>query len=739
MIGPALITGVVVSLAASNAYGEPAHKPDQTDESQPAPATDAAATHLAGDFNLNGEIDLEDVTACALAWRDRDAYFEAYPLADEESLNKVGDFTGDGLFDTQDIDSYKTFIVAELTAQQQASEKDGADPARREAEEATIFKPTSTVVWTNDPLPEVAELEDAEPSIEDIVETEAPPVTDLVVDPSFTKLPPARSSKSEGSGGQVIRSAGNGGGGGGGGGFSLGGGGGGAAAAGGGGSSGSGGGASVIGGGTSNIIVARGGSTGSGSNAGTYSPGTTGGQAKVELRNPNAAVAPIEHEANFRGEAALFGYAPFYDPNPIAFDPDNKPYIRVAGRVQTQGPNGEWVEHDIDDSIRRYYQTQRINRNFIILGGQFIDQRITFDSRGDAYTIARVASGKNHWRYLMHSRDNCVTWDAYLLPLVDHIRIEFNDGHNTLDQPPVLLLLEGKTLSMIMPRRNANGTIAVPDPVTVSTDSLLVPNHSGAANSAISVGGQVFVVYPLASQYQSLDGTSQFVMAFDRDTGAVTTPQTFLGNVGEGVPDDHNRPAITADSQGHLHAVLGGHHNDLYYLKSDAPLDASSWSTPVTIGKTVQQGLNRGGHTYNSLLCDANDQLHVVTRWAGDYIYKFHLSYNTGDAETGTWATQKPLVSPFRTHYSVWYHHLSMDREGRLFLNYLYYGNQLNAEHLAAYKQIWPEDGVPDSARPYPAQERIEEIKPHDPAILFTDNAGEDWQLATSPDLFTED
>jgi hypothetical protein len=296
-------------------------------------------------------------------------------------------------------------------------------------------------------------------------------------------------------------------------------------------------------------------------------------------------------------------------------------------------------------------------------------------------------------------------------------------------------VLKDQYLGLILPTRKNDGTLYLPNPITVSNDSLLVANHSGGANSAISVGDQVFVVYPLASKYQQNDGTSQFVAAFDRSTGKVTTSQTFLGNVGTGAPDPHYLPAITVDSRGHLHAVLGAHHDNLYYLKSSSPRDASSWSSPTAIGGIVEP--NRGGHTYPSLLCDANDQLHVVTRWAGDYGYKFKLSYNTGDAITGVWQPQKTLVSPFRAYYSIWYQHLSMDRNGRLFLNYRYYGNQLSAQDLDAYRQKWPGE-IPANARPYPQQQTIPEIKSHDPAVLFSGNSGADWKLATSPDLFAD-
>jgi hypothetical protein len=491
----------------------------------------------------------------------------------------------------------------------------------------------------------------------------------------------------------------------------------------------------VVGGGSTGVVVAGGkpstGSTDTGSGGGSIS----GGQDNTELRTPNAAVAPIEHEAYYRGERELFGYAPRYMPTYIAFDLDNKPYIRTAGNIQTQGNNDNWVDLPLADAVTQYFQSINRTLSFQIPGGQFIDQRITFDSRGDAYTVVLATSGQNWYWFLMHSRDKCVTWKAYPLPGVSHIRIEINDGNNTLDQPPAVLLLRDQYLGLVLPTRKSDGTLSLPAAITVTNESLLSANHSGGANSVISVGDKVFVVYPLSVQYQQSAGTSQFIKAYNRTTGQQVTQQTLLGSVGDEGPDPHYIPAITADSSGYLHVILGSHHDNAYYLKSDAPGEASSWSAPVAVGTNVVG--NGGGHTYPSLLCDSNDQLHVVTRWAGDKDNKYRLVYFTGNARTGVWQAQKTLVSPFRQQYSIWYHHMSIDREGRLFLNYRYLGNQLNAQALDAYRQKWPGE-VPANARPYPQQQTIPEIKSHDPAVLFSGNAGADWKLATSPDLFAD-
>jgi len=71
--------------------------------------------------------------------------------------------------------------------------------------------------------------------------------------------------------------------------------------------------------------------------------------------------------------------------------------------------------------------------------------------------------------------------------------------------------------------------------------------------------------------------------------------------------------------------------------------------------------------------------------------------------------------------YSNWYHHLSLDRQDRLFLDYRYYANQLSAQEIRAYRQKWPQDNLPQDTRPgsFPKS-----VRPHDPAMLFSNDAG---------------
>ena len=145
----------------------------------------------------------------------------------------------------------------------------------------------------------------------------------------------------------------------------------------------------------------------------------------------------------------------------------------------------------------------------------------------------------------------------------------------------------------------------------------------------------------------------------------------------------------------------------------------------------LKKKLREGSYTYPSINCDSRDNIHTVSRWAGQ-AYHFALVYNRRSAD-GVWHPQKILVFPFRGMYACWYHKVSIDRLGRLFVYYIMFQNQLDKPCLKVYNQKWPEDKVNLNPSKRGAWNR--KVKPHNPAILMSDDAGEHWFLATTPDF----
>jgi hypothetical protein len=144
--------------------------------------------------------------------------------------------------------------------------------------------------------------------------------------------------------------------------------------------------------------------------------------------------------------------------------------------------------------------------------------------------------------------------------------------------------------------------------------------------------------------------------------------------VGHGPPanDVHNSPCITIDGKGYLHVLIGTHGRTFKYVRSLAPNSADrGWTEAEDVGAGLRQ-------TYVGMVCDQTDTLHLVFRlWLNDNKYYpagyyANLAYMS-KRQAEKWSDARPLVvAPF-SEYSIFYHRLTIDRKGALFLSYDYW------------------------------------------------------------------
>ena len=473
-----------------------------------------------------------------------------------------------------------------------------------------------------------------------------------------------------------------------------------------------------------------------------------------ELASPELAQTPIFHEKYYQGERELFGYNPAFVPGVVSFDSGNQPFMRSDLRLQRLSPyTCGWESFDLARAVAEHYPDWDGDTQDVFSASQ-IDQRVVFDVSGDAYTYLPTKSWTGvGTSLLLHSRTNGEDWDVYPLPAAFGLaRLEFQDGNNTLDAPPLLFLMDHGTsqIAFLAPTKNPDGTLTLPAPVALDENSF-VHGAGWGANFAASSAGQVFLVW--ASQLPGDgDGTPTFTAKYDRATGILSDPVS-LGFAGTGVPDNHNIPGITIDSEGFLHVVLGAHNNSFTYRRSLVPLSIEGgWTPPETLG-----GVESGSpadpectglcnqYTYVTLLCDQADTLHLVARWAGNtagYTFYFRIEY-LRKRKGLDWEPRRTLVVPFKNFYSNWYQRLSLDEQGRLFLFYIYYGNQLWLDEEQAYNEKFPEEGLqrPEGCVPTlrDATPRnncwFEDVKAHDPVLLISNDGGDSWRVATSADF----
>jgi hypothetical protein len=187
----------------------------------------------------------------------------------------------------------------------------------------------------------------------------------------------------------------------------------------------------------------------------------------------------------------------------------------------------------------------------------------------------------------------------------------------------------------------------------------------------VSRGDKVHVVWAEATEpTEQVPGVPTYVVTYDRATQTLGEPAL----VGYGAPpnDIHNTPSITMDSQGYLHVMAGTHGRPFQYARS---LQANDASGPWTAAEPVGQDLSQ---TYIGLVCGADDTLHLTYRlWhRGEppHPHSHHATLAYQRKRPGQpWESPRILVVPPFSEYSVYYHRLTIDRQGRLFLSYEYW------------------------------------------------------------------
>jgi hypothetical protein len=144
--------------------------------------------------------------------------------------------------------------------------------------------------------------------------------------------------------------------------------------------------------------------------------------------------------------------------------------------------------------------------------------------------------------------------------------------------------------------------------------------------------------------------------------------------IGPGV-DNHNNPALVADSSGILHVVYGSHESPLFYRHSLRPNDASEWSAEIRCGR---------GLTYASLTCDAEDVLRFTAR-ERDYenLKRYLVCYEKHPGED--WERVARIVDSRRTNYTNFGNCLSVDDDGHLHLSFSVYAPEISAGRCVGY------------------------------------------------------
>jgi hypothetical protein len=477
---------------------------------------------------------------------------------------------------------------------------------------------------------------------------------------------------------------------------------------------------------------------------------------------------PVKYPATFTRERELFGYDPRFMPAKVTFTPENIPVIRfgVQGEVgsnqmsyasrkytplnyiQFPGDDGRWRITDSHRIALRAFLKLGPNDDLTILSGERVPDMVEFDAAGNAYTLVfATAAGGKSGDFLLFSADRMKTWQVLELPRGIAMRIEPDMFHNSRKEPPVLLCKDGKGILLYAPRMNQQGALSLGEPVRIAEEPKAVIHMvmAGAGSPSLTLNDQTFVVYMLEEAREGRQGVPHYIVSYNRRTGEVSKP-LFLEESGHRI-DNHNAPVIAADSKGFIHVLLGTHWHSMVYLKSKNPADASGWERPEYVAGNGDNRWSRNGITYPGFVIDKEDTIHLVVRGrnsefikkdtadpANESNYSSVLDYALvyiRKKSGGVWEDRKNLVIPRHQNYSTWYHKISIDRQGRLFVSYLYYAHKLNNNEADEYYKKWPDECV--GKRP-----TNDEVRSHDPVMIHSFDGGETWRITRTKDFLTQ-
>jgi hypothetical protein len=406
---------------------------------------------------------------------------------------------------------------------------------------------------------------------------------------------------------------------------------------------------------------------------------------------PPLVLKPYVHENE------LLGLLPDYPTeNELYFDLDNCPFVFAGGELQTLR-EGRWQALGIRE------RTYLAGSDRPARGVSPLTPKVAFDRRGGIYFLARV-EGKSA---LVYSPDGGSTFRAYPFPpsqLPESFDLEVFTGHNVPDGPPPVLrfLQTGRDpklfwrylhrLELFVPQKRAD-ELVLGDPFVLSEQCLGIASHSGSPCCLVSCGDKVHAIWGEATDPQEkIPGTPAYVNTFDRTARTLGKPVF----VGYGAPpnDIHNTPAITMDSAGYLHALGGTHGAPFPYARSLQPNDSQP-------GFTEPQYISQGQQTYIGLVCGKDDTLYTAFRLWQRATEPFPKSYFATLAfqskqANAAWEEPKILIVPPFSEYSVFYHRLTVDRSGRLFLSYDYWSTHwfYRVDHFGRRRvSMFSEDG----------------------------------------------
>ncbi len=424
-------------------------------------------------------------------------------------------------------------------------------------------------------------------------------------------------------------------------------------------------------------------------------PGTGEGALALPL-----VYEPFKHLAEQIGEPLSI------PPNQVDFDPQNRPFIRqTLSRHETEGlsqrEGGAWRLRSFISAVREaipgFVRTDR--------GSAFFSTRTAFDAEGGVYTTLTAIGPEGGSRYLLYQPRAEAPFQVYPVDAPGRavVDLEGFTGHNreSVAPPPLVhyAYREGgkenadepfkvaAALTLVLPEKQADGTLSLEKRWEVSNHAISLCTHSGGASTLLSAGGWVYLLYGevVDASTSSAAGVPTYIVAWHRQTGERRGP-VLVGHAPP-VNDMHNSSGLTMDARGTLHVLLGAHgkkpFQHTHSLRPGSIVDG--WSPPQVVCTTGlrlpgKQHRESGAQTYVGFVCGPDGTLYTAFRHDfqnpqglfPDFDERYRALSFQRKRPGQPWEPPQPIVLPPLPGYSVYYHKLTIDRKGVLYLYYTY-------------------------------------------------------------------
>lgn len=381
----------------------------------------------------------------------------------------------------------------------------------------------------------------------------------------------------------------------------------------------------------------------------------------VELRvdSMQEVTLPIQFKL-FEHDQFQFAYEPDYPTdNQFYFDADNRPWMITNEGLQVlKNSNWETVLFPVDEGSVYTYPTSTIGS----------------DNKGYVYTIIQI----DNIPHLMRVESDNLKPEAVRLPASGKYKLETYMGGKESAHLPVILrykLNKAKgsvarwakkhKLELFIPTTE-NDTLSVGTPILISDDCVGTSDHSGITNAVATDGDKVHVVWgEISNPDKKKKGVPTYTRFYDRQTGELSSA-TLLAYAPP-VNDVHNMSTLLVDTEGNHHAVIGAHGRPFQY--SMRPVNGEGWTPPVALTKE--------GQTYVGAVLDNLNGIHLLGRmWrkANTYadVFDASLSYQYMNKDKN-WTEPVAFVLPPLPGYSIYYHRVTVDRFGMLYVSLDYW------------------------------------------------------------------